>query len=242
MVRNLTYDCGELAIVTYLQAKAYGKPIVLLPFVVSGNFHHKSIAYNSDKGALTPATLPGAPRRRAHILADDGRVGARHPSERLRRRSRQGHLGDVRRRASGRAHRPQELRARAGGQEAGRHAARRRAGRRHARLQHAQGPQAEAADPQSGAGGEGMGCQVRRHADQSHVHGDQGAGRLAARRRPQPLRHARRNQVDHAVAVPERASTATGRLWNSSANTPSSRRSFRAASRWTNCSPMPPRF
>ena len=59
MVRDLAYDCGELAIVTFLQAKAYGKPLVLLPFVVSGNFHHKSIAYNSDKGALTPATLAG---------------------------------------------------------------------------------------------------------------------------------------------------------------------------------------
>lgn len=59
MVRDLAYDCGELAIVTYLQAKAYGKALVLLPFVVSGKFHHKSFAYNSEVGELTPATLAG---------------------------------------------------------------------------------------------------------------------------------------------------------------------------------------
>ncbi len=59
MVRDLAYDCGELAIVTYLQARAYNKALVLLPFVVSSNFHHKSIGYNADKGELTPADLAG---------------------------------------------------------------------------------------------------------------------------------------------------------------------------------------
>jgi 4,5-dihydroxyphthalate decarboxylase len=59
LVRDLAYDCGELAIVTYLQARAYNKPLVLLPFVVSGNFHHKSIAYNAEKGALAPTDLAG---------------------------------------------------------------------------------------------------------------------------------------------------------------------------------------
>jgi 4,5-dihydroxyphthalate decarboxylase len=59
MVRELAYDCGELAIVTYLQARAYNKALVLLPFVVTANFHHKSIAYNAEKGDLTPADLAG---------------------------------------------------------------------------------------------------------------------------------------------------------------------------------------
>jgi 4,5-dihydroxyphthalate decarboxylase len=59
MVRELAYDCGELAIVTYLQARAHNKALVLLPFVVSGNFHHKSLAYNTEKGDLTPADLAG---------------------------------------------------------------------------------------------------------------------------------------------------------------------------------------
>ena len=36
VVRYLKYDVAERAIVTYLQAKAYGKPLVLLPAVVVG--------------------------------------------------------------------------------------------------------------------------------------------------------------------------------------------------------------
>jgi 4,5-dihydroxyphthalate decarboxylase len=63
MVRHLAYDCGELAIVTYLHARSYGKALVLLPLVVSGNFHHKSFAYNAEKGTVTPSTFAG--RRRA---------------------------------------------------------------------------------------------------------------------------------------------------------------------------------
>ena len=59
MVRELMYDCGELAIVTYLQTKAYNKALVLLPFVVTGNFHHRSIGYNAEKGDLAPADLAG---------------------------------------------------------------------------------------------------------------------------------------------------------------------------------------
>jgi 4,5-dihydroxyphthalate decarboxylase len=38
MVRDLAYDCGELAIVTYVQARAYNKSLVLLPFVVTSKF------------------------------------------------------------------------------------------------------------------------------------------------------------------------------------------------------------
>ena len=47
------------AIVTYLQAKAYNKPLVLLPFVVTGGFHHGSVIYNAEKGEMRPADLPG---------------------------------------------------------------------------------------------------------------------------------------------------------------------------------------
>lgn len=58
-VRDLAFDCGELAIVTYLQAKAYGKPLALLPIVVSSRFHHASICYNSAYGELAPKELEG---------------------------------------------------------------------------------------------------------------------------------------------------------------------------------------
>lgn len=59
LVREAKFDAGELAIVTYLQAKLYGKPYVLLPAVVMGRGQHHTIAYNSERGTLRPADLPG---------------------------------------------------------------------------------------------------------------------------------------------------------------------------------------
>src|ERR1700674_3878590 len=59
LVRDAKYDVGELAIVTYLQAKAYGKPYVLLPAVVVGRGQHHTIAYNPERGQLRPADLEG---------------------------------------------------------------------------------------------------------------------------------------------------------------------------------------
>jgi 4,5-dihydroxyphthalate decarboxylase len=53
------FDAGELALVTFLQAKAYGKPLVLLPAVIVGKFRHDAIAYNAKRGDLTPADLRG---------------------------------------------------------------------------------------------------------------------------------------------------------------------------------------
>jgi 4,5-dihydroxyphthalate decarboxylase len=58
-VRNLEYDVSELAIVTYLMAKAHGKPYVLLPAVVLGRFQHPFIVYNSARGELRPGDLNG---------------------------------------------------------------------------------------------------------------------------------------------------------------------------------------
>jgi 4,5-dihydroxyphthalate decarboxylase len=58
-VRNLEFDVSELAIVTYLMAKAHGKPYVLLPAVVLGRFQHPFIVYNSARGGLRPGDLNG---------------------------------------------------------------------------------------------------------------------------------------------------------------------------------------
>ena len=58
-VRNLEFDVSELAIVTYLMAKAHGKPYVLLPAVVLGRFQHPFIVYNSARGELRPGDLKG---------------------------------------------------------------------------------------------------------------------------------------------------------------------------------------
>jgi 4,5-dihydroxyphthalate decarboxylase len=59
LVRDAKFDAGELAIVTYLQAKAYGKPYVLLPAPVVARGQHHTIAYNRERGRLTPADLAG---------------------------------------------------------------------------------------------------------------------------------------------------------------------------------------
>ena len=58
-VRDLEFDVSELAIVTYLMAKAHGKPYVLLPAVVLGRFQHPFIVYNSARGELRPGDLKG---------------------------------------------------------------------------------------------------------------------------------------------------------------------------------------
>ena len=59
MVREGAFDAGELAIVTYLQAKAYGKPYVLLPAPVSGRFQHHCAGFNIDFGHLDPKDIEG---------------------------------------------------------------------------------------------------------------------------------------------------------------------------------------
>src|SRR5580698_6640422 len=58
MARRQAYDVSELAIVTYLQAKAYGKP-VLLPTVVAARFQQGCIIYNAERGKLDVGSLAG---------------------------------------------------------------------------------------------------------------------------------------------------------------------------------------
>jgi 4,5-dihydroxyphthalate decarboxylase len=59
LVREAKFDLGELAIVTYLQAKAYGKPYILLPAPVVARSQHHTLAYNRERGRLAPADLAG---------------------------------------------------------------------------------------------------------------------------------------------------------------------------------------
>lgn len=49
MARRQAYDVSELAIVTYLQAKAYGKPVVLLPAVVAARFQQGCLIYDTQR-------------------------------------------------------------------------------------------------------------------------------------------------------------------------------------------------
>ena len=59
LVREQKYDLGELAIVTILQAIAYGKPYVLLPAVIVARGQHHTIFYNPQRGHLDPRDLNG---------------------------------------------------------------------------------------------------------------------------------------------------------------------------------------
>jgi 4,5-dihydroxyphthalate decarboxylase len=59
MIRRDRYQAGELAIVTYLQAKCYDKPYVMLPFPVSGRTQHHCIAYNREQGVIGPKDIEG---------------------------------------------------------------------------------------------------------------------------------------------------------------------------------------
>lgn len=58
MVRGLRYDVCELALATFLQAREAGKPLLLLPVVTVGGFHHANIL-------RSPAGSPRSPRQLA---------------------------------------------------------------------------------------------------------------------------------------------------------------------------------
>jgi 4,5-dihydroxyphthalate decarboxylase len=73
LVREARFDLGELAIVTYLQAKTYGKPYVLIPATVLGRGQHHTIAYNPERGRLTASDLMG---RRVGVRAYTQTTGA----------------------------------------------------------------------------------------------------------------------------------------------------------------------
>jgi 4,5-dihydroxyphthalate decarboxylase len=59
MVREGAFDVSEMAIVTYLMAKNFNKPMVLLPDVVMARFQHGHAVYNAKHGALKPVDLNG---------------------------------------------------------------------------------------------------------------------------------------------------------------------------------------
>jgi 4,5-dihydroxyphthalate decarboxylase len=59
MVRDQAFDVSEMAIVTYLMAKSFGKPMVLLPDVVVARFQHGHALTHAKQGTLKPADLNG---------------------------------------------------------------------------------------------------------------------------------------------------------------------------------------
>ena len=73
LVREAKFDVAELAIVTFLQAKTYGKPYVLIPATVLGRGQHHTIAYNPERGELKPSDLA---RKRVGVRAYTQTTGA----------------------------------------------------------------------------------------------------------------------------------------------------------------------
>ena len=59
MVREQAFDVSEMAVVTYLMAKSFDKPMVLLPDVVLARFQHAHALYNAKAGKLRPSDLNG---------------------------------------------------------------------------------------------------------------------------------------------------------------------------------------
>jgi 4,5-dihydroxyphthalate decarboxylase len=59
MCRTLEFDVAEMAITTYLTAKAYNKPFTALPVFVVRQFHHSPIVYHVKSGVQSPKDLEG---------------------------------------------------------------------------------------------------------------------------------------------------------------------------------------
>ena len=73
MAREQKFDICEMAIVTYLQALAYGKPLMLMPATMMGRFQHGTMLYNSERGTVRVEDLPG---RRVGVRAFSQTTGA----------------------------------------------------------------------------------------------------------------------------------------------------------------------
>jgi 4,5-dihydroxyphthalate decarboxylase len=59
MVRGLEFDVAELAITTYVCAKAHGKPFTAIPVFPMRAFHHGAILHHTGSGIRTPKDLEG---------------------------------------------------------------------------------------------------------------------------------------------------------------------------------------
>jgi len=59
MVRGLEFDICEMAITTYICARAHGKRFTALPVFLVRAFHHGAIVYNTKTGVRGPKDLEG---------------------------------------------------------------------------------------------------------------------------------------------------------------------------------------
>jgi 4,5-dihydroxyphthalate decarboxylase len=59
MVRNLEFDLSEMALTTYITARAHGKQMLGLPIFLVRAFHHGAILVNTKAGIRSPKDLEG---------------------------------------------------------------------------------------------------------------------------------------------------------------------------------------
>jgi 4,5-dihydroxyphthalate decarboxylase len=59
MVRGLEFDVCEMALTTYICARAYGKRFTALPIFLVRAFHHGAIVHNTKAGIRSPKDLEG---------------------------------------------------------------------------------------------------------------------------------------------------------------------------------------
>ncbi len=59
MVRGLEFDVCEMAITTYITARAYNKPITALPIFVLRMLNHSAMSYNVKSGIQSPKDVEG---------------------------------------------------------------------------------------------------------------------------------------------------------------------------------------
>jgi 4,5-dihydroxyphthalate decarboxylase len=59
MVRGLEFDLCEMALTTFITARAHGKRMAGLPIFLMRAFHHGAIVYNTKSGIASPKDLEG---------------------------------------------------------------------------------------------------------------------------------------------------------------------------------------
>jgi len=59
MIREVDFDISEMAMTTYLCARAHGKQFTAIPVFPMRAFHHGAIVYNTNAGVRTPKDLEG---------------------------------------------------------------------------------------------------------------------------------------------------------------------------------------
>ena len=59
MIRGLEFDVSEMALSTYLCARAHGNPITAIPIFLVRAFHHGAIVCNRSAGIASPKDLEG---------------------------------------------------------------------------------------------------------------------------------------------------------------------------------------